>query len=147
MGVDVIVALFTLRVSIATGLAFGLVPALQAASRRRHRRSASPAAAPGAVAPAAACGPRSSRRLRWPYAVTPQLREISIRMALGARTLGVVRMIVGQAIQSQLYGVTVFDPLTLAGVTAILAASAALASFLPARRAAGLDPAGVLRQG
>ena len=102
------------------------------------------------------------------YAVTQRLREISIRMALGASTLGVLRMIVGQAlalaaagslmglavalalgraIQSQLFGVTVFDPLTLAGVTAILTASAGLASFLPARRAAGLDPAGVLRQG
>ena len=102
------------------------------------------------------------------YAVTQRLREISIRMALGASTLGVLQMIVGQAlalaaagglvglaaafalgraIQSQLFGVTVFDPLTLAGVTAVLAASAALASFLPARRAAGLDPAGVLRQG
>jgi predicted permease len=102
------------------------------------------------------------------YAVTQRLREISIRMALGASTLGIVQMIVGQAlalaaagglvglaaalalgraIQSQLFGVTVFDPLTLVGVTAILTVSAALASFLPARRAAGLDPAGVLRQG
>jgi putative ABC transport system permease protein len=102
------------------------------------------------------------------YAVTQQLREICIRMALGANAGGVLRMIVGRAIglaaigaalglagalalgrliQSQLFGVSVFDPLTLTAVIAVLIGSAALASFLPARRAAALDPAGALRQG
>jgi predicted permease len=102
------------------------------------------------------------------YAVAQRSREISIRMALGARTSEVLTMIVGRAlalaalgvllgigatfglgrvIQSQLFGVTVMDPITLAGVAAVLIGSAVLASFLPARRAAGIDPANALRQG
>jgi predicted permease len=100
------------------------------------------------------------------YAVAQRGREISIRMALGARTSQVLRMIVGRAvalatagailgivasaalgrvIQNQLYGVSVFDPLTLAVVILVLVGSAAAASFLPARRAAALDPANALR--
>ncbi|HET9373133.1 MAG TPA: ABC transporter permease [Vicinamibacterales bacterium] len=102
------------------------------------------------------------------YAVAQRSREISIRMALGARAGAVLVMIVGRAlalavlgvalgiaatfglgrvIQSQLFGVAVMDPTTLAGVAAVLITSAALASFLPARRAAGIDPANALRQG
>jgi len=102
------------------------------------------------------------------YAVTQRLREISIRLALGASTSGMLRMIVGQAlvlagagavlgiaaslalgrvIQSQLFGVTIFDPLTLGLVVVVLTTSAGLASFLPARRAARLDPASALKQG
>ena len=102
------------------------------------------------------------------YAVSQRLREISIRMALGAHAGGVLRMIVGQAltlaaagglvgiiaslvlgraIQNQLFGVTTSDPITLLSVIGVLITSAAFASFLPAWRAASLDPAGVLRQG
>jgi putative ABC transport system permease protein len=102
------------------------------------------------------------------YAVAQRAREISIRMALGARPGDVLRMIVGRAlalsaagivvglaaalalgrfIQGQLFGVTLFDPLTLGGVALVLGASAALASFLPARRATKFDPAGALREG
>jgi putative ABC transport system permease protein len=102
------------------------------------------------------------------YAVSQRLREISIRMALGAHAGGVLRMIVGQAltlaaagglvgiiaalalgraIQNQLFGVTTSDPITLVSVIGVLITSAAFASFLPAWRAASLDPAGVLRQG
>jgi ABC-type antimicrobial peptide transport system permease subunit len=89
-------------------------------------------------------------------------------MALGARVSGVLRMIIGRAmwlalggiaagtiasmalgrvIQTQLFGVSVFDPITLAAVSIVLGASAALASLLPAWRAASLDPGSSLRQG
>ena len=102
------------------------------------------------------------------YTVALRAREISIRMALGARTADVLRSVVGRAlalagagvalgiaaalvlgrvIQNQLFGVGVFDPLTLGAVIAVLFISAGLASFLPARRAAGVDPATAFRQG
>jgi putative ABC transport system permease protein len=102
------------------------------------------------------------------YAVAQRAREISIRMALGALPGDVLRMIVGRAlglsaagivvgltaalalgrfIQGQLFGVTLFDPVTLGSVALALGASAALASFLPARRATKFDPASALREG
>jgi predicted permease len=102
------------------------------------------------------------------YAVAQRSREISIRMALGARRSQVVGAVVGRAallagagivlgvggtlvlartIQSLLFGVTVLDPLTIAGVSVVLALSAILASLLPARRAAWIDPGKVLREG
>jgi predicted permease len=101
------------------------------------------------------------------YAVAQRAREISIRMALGADIQRVLSMIVGRAmllaaggiavgivaalalgkvIQTQLFGVTVFDPVTLAGVAIVLSLSAAAASLLPAWRAASLDPGSALRQ-
>jgi putative ABC transport system permease protein len=101
------------------------------------------------------------------YTVAQRAREISIRMALGARTVDVLRAIVGRAmalaglgvvfgiaaalalgrvIQNQLFGVGLFDPLTLTAVTVVLFASAGMASFLPARRAASVDPARAFRQ-
>lgn len=101
------------------------------------------------------------------YSVAQRAREISIRMALGAPAGQVLRMIVaravalagagailgllgtiavGRVIQNQLYGVGILDPVTLASVLGVLIACAAAASFLPARRAAALDPATVLRQ-
>lgn len=43
-------------------------------------------------------------------------------------------------LQSQLYGVSASDPLTYAGVAALIALVAAIASLLPARRAAAIDP-------
>ena len=100
------------------------------------------------------------------YTVAQRRREISIRMALGARAGDVLRMIVGRAlllaaigailgvaaaqalgrvIQKQLFGVTLLDPLTIAAVIVVLGLSAVAASILPARRAAGVDPASVLR--
>ena len=102
------------------------------------------------------------------YAVAQRAREISIRMALGALPNDVLRMIVGRAlglsaagvvvglaaalalgrfIQGQLFGVTLLDPVTLGSVALVLGASAALASFLPARRATRFDPASALREG
>jgi len=101
------------------------------------------------------------------YTVAQRAREISIRMALGAQAGDVLRMVVGRAvglaaigvilglavalplgrvIQSQLFSVGLLDPLTLSGVVVVLLASAAAASFLPARRAAGLDPGTALRE-
>jgi ABC-type antimicrobial peptide transport system permease subunit len=101
------------------------------------------------------------------YTVAQRAKEISIRMALGARASQVLGAIVGRAVtlagagailgiagalalgrvlESQLFGVTLFDPLTLAGVVLLLVGCAVAASFLPARRAAGLDPASALRE-
>ena len=100
------------------------------------------------------------------YTVAQRSREISIRLALGARANQVLTMIVSRAlamagigialgtaatfalervIRSQLFGVTVLDPMTLGGVAFVLGLSAAAASFFPARKAAGIDPGGVLR--
>jgi predicted permease len=100
------------------------------------------------------------------YLVTQRSREISVRMALGADRMRVIRMVVGNAmivataglalgiagaiaagglLRSQLFGIGVVDPLTIASVTLLLALSAAIACFLPARRAATLDPGDVLR--
>ncbi len=101
------------------------------------------------------------------YTVAQRGREISIRMALGARQNQVLRMIVGagvglagagalfgtavalavgRVIESQLFGVALMDPVTIGAVIATLIFSAAAASFLPARRAVAMDPAAVLRE-
>jgi predicted permease len=101
------------------------------------------------------------------YAVAQQSKEIGIRMALGARASDVLRSVVGRAlvlaglgvivglvvslvfggaIRNQLFGVTIFDPTTLAVVVIVLLASAAMASLLPAMRAARIDPVKAFRQ-
>lgn len=105
------------------------------------------------------------------YGVTAQatrqrLPELALRMALGARAgdvvwltirrsffivvaglaLGVAAAVVTtRAMSSVLYGVTPNDPATFAVVAALLAATGILASWLPARRAARVDPATTLR--
>jgi len=87
-------------------------------------------------------------------------------MALGARRIDVLRAILAHGFKltligiaiglagavaltrilaSLLYDVTPTDPLTLAGVSLVLAAIALLASYLPARRAARIDPMAALR--
>jgi putative ABC transport system permease protein len=100
------------------------------------------------------------------YGVAQRLHEFGIRMALGARRVdllgSVVRHGAGLALgglvlgallaaaltrllQSILYGVEAFDLPAFAGMAALLFAVVLLASALPARRAAGLDPMAVLR--
>ena len=94
------------------------------------------------------------------------MREIGIRVALGANRGKVVGMVMrkgmtlvgvgvvlglGAAIGASrlmaglIYGVSAVDPLTFFGVPAVLCAVALLATFLPARRAASLDPMLALR--
>jgi len=100
------------------------------------------------------------------FLVAGRTREIGIRMALGADRGNVLRMILRssmkfvaagtvmglvaaaaatQYISTQLYGVTPTDPLTYAGVAALVISTAALATWWPARQAARVDPAITLR--
>ena len=101
------------------------------------------------------------------YAVSRRRTEIGIRMALGAAPACVVRtvltrvvwlvglgVIIGAGIglwaarfvESLLFGVKPRDPLTFAGAAAVLVATGLLAGWLPARRAAWIDPTTVLRE-
>ncbi|HTD60174.1 MAG TPA: ABC transporter permease [Gemmatimonadaceae bacterium] len=100
------------------------------------------------------------------YSVTQRTSELGIRMALGARTSDVVALVarsasvlvvsglalgacgafvLGRAMQSLLYGVRSGDPATFVSVAGILLTVGALASYLPARRAARVDPVVALR--
>ena len=100
------------------------------------------------------------------YSVSQRTREIGIRMALGARqeeltgmfvrhglvlaAVGVAFGLAGAAamtrlMSSLLFNVNAIDPATYGGVSAVLALAAALASYLPSRRASGVDPVEALR--
>jgi macrolide transport system ATP-binding/permease protein len=100
------------------------------------------------------------------YFVVRRTGEIGIRMALGAtRTsvmgivlrgagwqlglglvIGVVgALVAGRLMASQLYGVSAYDPVALAGATLVLGLCAAVAGLLPARRAASIEPIKALR--
>ena len=100
------------------------------------------------------------------FAVAQRRREIGIRMALGAEHASVLRMVVGQALtltaigiaiglvaalgltrwlESLLYGVAATDALALFGAVMVLGATSFAASYLPARRAASMDPLMALR--
>jgi len=100
------------------------------------------------------------------YSVARRTHEIGIRMALGARSREISRMIVGDALRvagagvligallslgaaraagALLYGLAPHDPLTFVAAIVILGAVAAFASMVPARRAARVDPMVALR--
>jgi predicted permease len=100
------------------------------------------------------------------YSVTQRTREIGVRMALGAQRGSVYQLIMKEAVwlagigigagllsaiaaaslmRGLLFGVRSWDATTLAGVSVVLAISALLASYLPARRAARVDPMVALR--
>jgi len=100
------------------------------------------------------------------YSVSQRTREIGVRMALGAQRSSVYQLIMKEAgwlvgagivagllcsiaaatlIRGLLFGVRTWDAATLAAVSAVLAIAAMLASYIPARRAARVDPMVALR--
>jgi ABC-type antimicrobial peptide transport system permease subunit len=73
-----------------------------------------------------------------------------VAQGLGMAGVGVaiglgIALLVSHLLESLLYGVSARDPLTFLGVGALLLTVAAVASFVPARRASKLDPLGALR--
>jgi putative ABC transport system permease protein len=100
------------------------------------------------------------------YSVSQRTQEIGVRMALGAEPREIRRMVlkeglrlglwgllagwlaalaVARVLESELFGVMAWDPVTYVGVAIILLAVMALASYLPARRATRVDPLRALR--
>jgi ABC-type antimicrobial peptide transport system permease subunit len=100
------------------------------------------------------------------YQVARRTSEIGLRMALGANRANVVKMVLrGAVVQAalglaigipvavvgarymadQLYGVRSYDPLSVAVAVVVLLSSATLAGFIPARRAANIEPMTALR--
>ncbi len=100
------------------------------------------------------------------YSVSQRTHEMGIRMALGAQRRDVLKLVVGQALMlstvglalglpvaitlsfvmsNLLFGVVSLDVMTFVGFTAILIGVAILSSYIPARRAAKVDPCVALR--
>ena len=100
------------------------------------------------------------------YAVNRRSQEIGIRMALGAQRGQVVLLVLGETLllialgmalgiplaagsakllSSQMYGIQSFDPPTLIGAAVLLLLTAGISGYLPARRAASIDPMQALR--
>jgi putative ABC transport system permease protein len=101
------------------------------------------------------------------YSVARRTRELGVRIALGASSANVLKLVLRQAaatvtagvligaiaafaltrvIQSMLFDISASDPVTYAGVAALLFGVALLAAFVPARRATQVDPLVALRQ-
>lgn len=100
------------------------------------------------------------------YAVSQRTQEIGVRVALGAQKSDVLKLVVGHGallgglgiviglagalgvtrfLRTMLFGVSPFDLVSFVGVAAVLTAIALLASYVPARRAAKVDPVEALR--
>jgi putative ABC transport system permease protein len=100
------------------------------------------------------------------YSVNQRAQEIGLRMALGATSRDVLRMVIGEGfkltvaglalglaaafalsrlIAGQLFGVMATDPLTYGGVAMLLGVVSLIACYLPARRAVKVDPLQALR--
>jgi macrolide transport system ATP-binding/permease protein len=100
------------------------------------------------------------------YSVSQRTREIGVRMAIGAQRISVYRLVLKEAgflvfiglgaglilavgtsslMKAVLFGVHAWDPETLAAVATVLATAALAASFIPAHRAASVDPVEALR--
>jgi ABC-type antimicrobial peptide transport system permease subunit len=100
------------------------------------------------------------------YSVARRTQEIGVRMALGAGRIHVMRMVMGQmlklviaglviglagsiianqTIRRSIYGVTLYDPLTIAAVIVTLLAVTLIAGYQPLRRASKIDPTVALR--
>jgi putative ABC transport system permease protein len=100
------------------------------------------------------------------YAVAQRTRELGIRIALGANTSDILRLVLGQGIiltalglalglavaligtrwlGGLLFGINALDLTTFTGVALLLAAVALLACWIPARRATKVDPIAALR--
>jgi ABC-type antimicrobial peptide transport system permease subunit len=100
------------------------------------------------------------------YTVEQRTGEIGVRMALGAQTMDVLRLVLkqgmtpvvfglvvglaaalalGKLIAAQLYQISAYDPMLLTGTAAVLALAALVACLFPARRASLLNPVEALR--
>jgi ABC-type antimicrobial peptide transport system permease subunit len=100
------------------------------------------------------------------YAVARRAREVAIRLAVGARPEGLVRLLMrdgvvlvgtgavlglaiaalaSRGLRGLLFGVDAIDPVAFFGAPLLLVTIGALAAFLPARRASRVDPASTLR--
>jgi ABC-type antimicrobial peptide transport system permease subunit len=100
------------------------------------------------------------------YAVSQRRREIGVRLALGAQARDIRRLFLGRGLivagigvtiglgaaagatrlmRSLLFEISPLDPITFAAVPVVLAMAAALAGYLPARRAVTIDPVETMR--